>query len=118
LVLVQSGLSGADRNDIYPDSAKIWKDPLANRPVQQWLARTGCRIKLLFIPAYCLYLNPIERLWGSMRGNTAHDKCYATFKDFSTARLNFLRGDAPGNWRTSAMRSRTISQSSIQRNSG
>jgi transposase len=68
--------------------------------VQQWLARTGCRIKLHFIPAYCPHLNPIERLWGLMHRHITHNKCYATFKDFSTAMLNFLRDDVPGNWRT------------------
>jgi hypothetical protein len=30
--------------------------------VQEWLARSGCRIKLHFIPSYCPHLNPIERL--------------------------------------------------------
>ncbi|MDE2464066.1 MAG: transposase [Alphaproteobacteria bacterium] len=32
--------------------------------VRQWPARPEYRIKLHFIPAYCLHLNPIERLWG------------------------------------------------------
>jgi transposase len=32
--------------------------------VQQWLARSGCRIRLHFIPSYCPHLDPIERLWG------------------------------------------------------
>jgi transposase len=74
--------------------------------VQQWLARTGCRIKLHFIPAYCPHPwsasrpKPIERLWGLMHRHTTHNKCYTTFKDFSTAMLNFLRDDVPGNWRT------------------
>jgi hypothetical protein len=68
--------------------------------VQPWLARTGCRIKPHFIPAYCAHLNPIERLRGLMHRLTTHKKCYATFKDFSTAMLNFLRDDVPGNWRT------------------
>jgi transposase len=33
--------------------------------VQDWLARSECRIKLHFIPSYCPHLNPIERLWAS-----------------------------------------------------
>jgi transposase len=33
---------------------------------QEWLARSDCRIKLHFIPAYCPHLNPIERLRGLM----------------------------------------------------
>ena len=68
--------------------------------VQAWLVRSECRIKLHFVPAYSPHLNPIERLWGLMHRHTTHNKCYATFKDFSTAMLNFLRDDVPGNWRT------------------
>jgi transposase len=68
--------------------------------VQAWLARPDCRIKLHFIPAYCPHLNPIERLWGLMHRHTTHNKCYANFRDFSTAMLNFLRHDVPENWRS------------------
>ena len=68
--------------------------------VQAWLARPDCRIKLHFVPAYCPHLNPIERLWGLMHRHTTHNKCYATFRDFSAAMLNFLRDDVPANWRT------------------
>ncbi len=68
--------------------------------VQTWLMRPACRIKLHFIPAYCPHLNPIERLWGLMHKHTTHNKCHATFKDFSIAMLTFLRDDVPKNWRT------------------
>ena len=74
--------------------------------VQAWLARPGCRIKLHFVPAYCPHprsasrLEPIERLWGLMHRHTTHNKCYATFKEFSTAMLTFLRDRVPGNWQT------------------
>ncbi|MEO9189484.1 MAG: IS630 family transposase [Acetobacteraceae bacterium] len=67
--------------------------------VQTWLARPGRRIRLHFVPAYCPHLNPIERLWGLMHRNITHNKCHATFRDFSTAMLNFLRHEVPGNWR-------------------
>jgi transposase len=67
--------------------------------VQAWLARPGCRIRLHFVPTYCPHLNPIERLWGLMHRHTTHNKCYATFKDFSGAMLTFLRDDVPANWR-------------------
>jgi transposase len=66
--------------------------------VQAWLARPECRIKLHFVPVYCPHLNPIERLWGLMHRHITHNKCYASFKDFSTAMLNFLRDDVPNNW--------------------
>ncbi len=67
--------------------------------VQAWLARPDCRIRLHFVPAYCPHLNPIERLWGLMHRHTTHNKCYATFKEFSVAMLTFLREDVPANWR-------------------
>jgi len=68
--------------------------------VQAWLARPECRIKLHFIPAYCPHLNPIERLWGLMHRHITHNKCYGSFKDFSSAMLTFLRDDVPKNWDT------------------
>ncbi len=68
--------------------------------VQAWLTRPRCRIELHFIPAYCPHLNPIERVWGLMHRHITHNKCYASFKDFSIAMLTFLRDDVPRNWDT------------------
>jgi transposase len=68
------------------------------KQVQAWLARSGCRIKLHFIPAYCPHLDPIERLWGLMHRNITHNKCYEKFADFKSAILTFLREDVPRNW--------------------
>ena len=67
--------------------------------VQAWLARPDCRIRLHFVPTYCPHLNPIERLWGLMHRRTTHNKCYATFREFSDAMLTFLREEVPANWR-------------------
>ena len=69
--------------------------------VQAWLARSDCRIErieLHFVPAYCPHLNSIERLWGLMHRHITHNKCYSTFREFSTAMLTFLRVDVPRNW--------------------
>ena len=66
--------------------------------VQAWLARSGFRIRLHFIPTYCPHLDPIERLWGLMHRNVTHNRCHATFADFSSAILTFLRQDVPRNW--------------------
>jgi transposase len=66
--------------------------------VQAWLARPECRIKLHFVPAYCPHLNAIERLWGLMHRHITHNRCYASFKDFSLAMLTFLRDEVPKNW--------------------
>jgi len=68
--------------------------------VQAWLARPECRVKLHFVPAYCPHLNAIERLWGLTHRHATHNKCYATFKAFSTAMRSFLCDDVPRNWRT------------------
>jgi hypothetical protein len=67
--------------------------------VQAWLAGADCRIRLHFVPTYCPHLNPIERLWGLMHRHTTHNKCYATFREFSAAMLGFLRDEVPANWR-------------------
>ena len=67
--------------------------------VQAWLAEPGRRIRLHFVPAYCPHLNPIERLCGFMHRHLTHNKCYATFGDFSTTALTFPRDRVPANWR-------------------
>jgi len=66
--------------------------------VQEWLAEEGRRIKLHFIPPYCPHLNPIERLWGLMHKKLTHNRCHATFNDFCSALLGFLREDVPRDW--------------------
>jgi len=66
--------------------------------VQKWLAEPGRRIKLHFIPAYCPHLNPIERLWGVMHKHLTHNKCYATYREFAEATLEFLREAVPIRW--------------------
>ena len=66
--------------------------------VREWLAQPGRRIELHFVPAYCPHLNPIERLWGLMHKNVTHNRCYATFSEFCTAMLGFLKEDVPKNW--------------------
>jgi transposase len=91
-------------NQLDADEAVIFADAVhpthAVRPVGCWAPKDvpDWRIKLHFIPAYCPHLNPIERLWGLMHRHTTHNKCYANFRDFSIAMLNFLRHDVPGNW--------------------
>jgi hypothetical protein len=34
----------------------------------------------------------------TMHRHVTHNKCYASFKDFSAAMLNFLHKDVPENW--------------------
>lgn len=68
------------------------------RQVRAWLARPGGRIRLHFVPTYSPHLNPIERLWGLMHRHVTHNRCYATFQDFSAAILAFLRDTVPDKW--------------------
>jgi hypothetical protein len=46
---------------------------LAIEAMQQWLIRSACRIRLHYIPSYCLHLDPIERLRGLMHRHTTHN---------------------------------------------
>ena len=66
--------------------------------VREWLSRSGCRIVLHFLPAYCPHLNPIERLWGVMHKHVTHNKCYETCAQSADATLDFLRNQVPRRW--------------------
>jgi hypothetical protein len=96
LMTIEAMYPGKRLVHLFPDNARYHHAKL----VQAWLARPECRIKLHFIPVYCPHLNPIERLWGLMHRHISHNKCYASFKDFSIAMLTFLRDDAPRTWDT------------------
>ncbi len=114
LTAIETMYPGMRQIHVFLDNARYHHAKL----VQAWLSRPECRIKLHFVPAYCPHLNSIERLWGLMHRNVTHNKCYATFKDFSTAMLKFLYRTCQKTGALTAMRSRTTSASSIQRNSG
>ena len=96
LMAIEAMYPGMRLIHVFLDNARYHHAKL----VQAWLARPGCRIRLHFIPAYCPHLNPIERLWGLMHRYVTHNKCYATFGDFSAAMLTFLRDTVPANWNT------------------
>ena len=96
LMAIEAMYPGMRSIHVFVDNARYHHAKL----VQAWLARPECRIKLHFVPAYCPHLNPIERLWGLMHRHITHNKCYATFKDFSIAMLTFLRHEVPNKWRT------------------
>ena len=94
LMAIEAMYPGMRLIHVFLDNARYHHAKL----VQQWLARSGCRIRLHFIPSYCPHLDPIERLWGLMHRHCTHNKCYAGFKDFSRAVLGFLRERVPRNW--------------------
>jgi len=94
LMAIEAMYPGKRLIHVFLDNARYHHAKL----VQQWLARSGCRIRLHFIPSYCPHLDPIERLWGLMHRNCTHNKCYTGFKDFTRAVLTFLREKVPRNW--------------------
>ena len=94
LMAIEAMYPGKRLIHVFLDNARYHHAKL----VQQWLARTACRIRLHFIPSYCPHLDPIERLWGLMHRHCTHNKCYAGFKDFSRSVLTFLRERVPRYW--------------------
>jgi transposase len=96
LMAIETMYPGKRLIHVFLDNARYHHAKL----VQQWLTRSGCRIRLHFIPSYCPHLDPIERLWGLMHRHCTHNKCYAGFKDFTRAVLTFLRETVPRNWHT------------------
>ena len=94
LMAIEAMYPGKRLIHVFLDNARYHHAKL----VQQWLARSGCRVRLHFIPSYCPHLDPIERLWGLMHRHCTHNKCYAGFKDFTRAVLTFLREKVPRNW--------------------
>jgi transposase len=68
--------------------------------VRQWLERPGCRIKLVFLPAYAPHLNAIERLWGVMHREVTHNSFYGNFDLFAHAVDDFFRRRLPQEWRS------------------
>ena len=63
--------------------------------VKEWLAITGRKVVLHFVPPYCPRLDPIERLWALMHENVTHNRDYKTFAEFRREILKFLRQTVP-----------------------
>ena len=94
LMAIEAMYPGKAMIHVFLDNARYHHAKL----VQLWLAQPGRRIKPHFIPAYCPHLDPIERLWGVMHKHITHNKCYASFREFKAAVLEFLRETVPRNW--------------------
>jgi transposase len=78
------------------DNAAYHKGP----DVREFLARPGCRIRLIQLPPYCPHLNPIERLWAVMHQFVTHNQHYQTQKQFANAILKFFRETLPNAWKS------------------
>jgi transposase len=53
--------------------------------IKAYLARDGCRIRLVYLPAYSPNLNLIERLWWFLKKTTLWHEHYPTFAQFRAA---------------------------------
>jgi transposase len=58
--------------------------------IKAYLARDGCRIRLVYLPAYSPNLNLIERLWWFLKKTTLWNEHYPTFAQFKAALDGFF----------------------------
>jgi transposase len=58
--------------------------------IKAWLARDGCRIRLVYLPPYAPNLNLIERLWLLLKKTALWNEHYATFAAFKAAISGFF----------------------------
>jgi transposase len=58
--------------------------------VKDWLARDGCRIRLVYLPPYAPNLNLIERLWLLLKKTALWNQHHTTFGAFRAAISGFL----------------------------
>lgn len=68
--------------------------------VRDWLAQSGCRIRLHFLPAYAPNLNAIERLWKVMHEHVTHNRYYDNFRAFAEAIMRFFKTTLPRRWKS------------------
>ena len=59
--------------------------------IKAYLARDGCRIRLVYLPAYSPNLNLIERLWWFLKKTTLWNEHYPTFAQFKAAIDGFFQ---------------------------
>ena len=53
--------------------------------IQAYTSREGCRIKLVYLPAYAPNLNLIERFWWLFKKKTLYNEHFPTFAEFKAA---------------------------------
>lgn len=63
------------------DNASYHKGALT----RAWLSLVEHRVLVLYLPAYCSHLNPIERFWRYLKDVICIDKLFATFPDVLAA---------------------------------
>ena len=68
------------------------------RVVREWLARPGCRVRVIYLPPYAPNLNLIERLWWFFKKKTLWNTHHKTLADFRAAIRGFFAN--LGQWKT------------------
>ncbi len=63
------------------DNASYHKGTLT----RAWLSLVEHRVLVIYLPAYCSHLNPIERFWLYLKDAICIDKLFATFADLLVA---------------------------------
>ena len=58
--------------------------------IKAYVSADGCRIRLVYLPAYAPNLNLIERLWLLLKKTTLWNEHYTTFAAFKAAISRFL----------------------------
>lgn len=58
--------------------------------VREWLARPGCRVRVVYLPPYAPNLNLIERLWWFFKKKTLWNTHYPSLADFRAAIRGFF----------------------------
>lgn len=58
--------------------------------VREWLARPGCRVRVVYLPPYAPNLNLIERLWWFFKKKTLWNTHHPTLADFRDAIRGFF----------------------------
>jgi transposase len=65
--------------------------------VREWLARPGCRLRVVYLPPYALNLNLIERLWWFFKKKALWNTHYPSLAEFRAAVRGFF--DNLGQWK-------------------
>lgn len=58
--------------------------------VREWLARPGCRVRVVYLPPYAPNLNLIERLWWFFKKKALWNTHYQSLADFRSAIRGFF----------------------------
>jgi transposase len=87
-LLKEIEIKNPDKETIYfiSDNARYFYAEI----VKEYLNSPGCRIKMVFLPAYSPNLNIIERLWSIMRKKILSNQYYEKFAEFKNAVVDFL----------------------------